>query len=211
MIENADYSKMCYNPVGKTESEIREALRVGMLNRVFKSYDGEYTPPEGIHVAISYILLTYDVRSPYRDIYQDSDERKREAARMSGYNMGSKERLEEVFSLLDRSFVELVFDLLRHLNHKEFTLLVSNEELFWQINHNILSMIAEKPADFKDEKAFAEVMDKRSKNLEHAEKILGNIDRIEDKIFKGDTAADKIRKIASSRPEARAHRPNDSR
>lgn len=197
------FNKMVYSPYEKTDQEIIHELRVGVLNEIFGDDILMSTAPEGPAKTVAFVLYLYDMESPLRKAIPDITERKEEALDLAGIDP-EHDRKEDLFMLQDEMVAECVYSFLKYQASMDFMLLNTNEQIFWQLNYNMIK----EPLNYKGDKELADIMEKKAKNLRYAEEMLGNIHKIEDRIFKGDNAKEVIKKMNRTSPEGRARRPS---
>lgn len=191
MIGPEKFDECLLNPVTSSDAEIEQELRAGKLSNVF---DQEILDMDRHIMLIRYIICIYDGKTPLRSTYPDLNERKQAAADIVGYQP-EDEFLEELFNLSNPIVSKAVYCLAKERSSKTLLLLVTNEELFYSINKNVLNDVTE----YKSSKEIEEAMAKKIVNLEKAEKILANIDKLETKLFNSEKEAEKVKQHFSNR------------
>ena len=136
-----------------------------------------------IEKLLKYIIYMYDKNTPMRELYQELQERKIECALLSGYNeKKDKTILEELYNLTDKRACELISSFLKYQNHKSWALLVSNEEVLWQYQQELLNPIT----DFRQDKEKLQALEIKSKLMNECDSIIKRIEGYEEKIYGDD-------------------------
>tara|TARA_R100001463_G_scaffold28672_3_gene65641 strand:- start:9439 stop:10071 length:633 start_codon:yes stop_codon:yes gene_type:complete len=136
-----------------------------------------------IEKLIKYIIYMYDKNTPMRELYQELQERKVECALLSGYSeKKDKTILEELYNLTDKRACELISSFLKYQNHKSWALLVSNEEVLWQYQQELLNPIT----DFRQDKEKLQALEIKSKLMNECDSIIKRIEGYEEKIYGDD-------------------------
>lgn len=157
---------------------------LGKVTDAFGLVDDDRNDIESL---IKYIIYMYDKNSPMREMYQELEERKLECAMLSGYKeLKDKKILKELFNLTDKRACFLISSFLKFQNHKTWAMLVSNEEVLWQYQQELLSPIT----DFRQDKEKLQALDIKSKLMNECDSMIKRIEGYEDKIYGDD---DKLR------------------
>ena len=136
-----------------------------------------------IEKLLKYIIYMYDKNTPMRELYQELQERKVECALLSGYSeKKDKTTLEELYNLTDKRACELISSFLKYQNHKSWALLVSNEEVLWQYQQELLNPIT----DFRQDKEKLQALEIKSKLMNECDSIIKRIEGYEEKIYGDD-------------------------
>ena len=136
-----------------------------------------------IEKLLKYIIYMYDKNTPMRELYQELQERKIECALLSGYSeKKDKTILEELYNLTDKRACELISSFLKYQNHKSWALLVSNEEVLWQYQQELLNPIT----DFRQDKEKLQALEIKSKLMNECDSIIKRIEGYEEKIYGDD-------------------------
>ena len=156
-----------------------------------------------IEKLIKYIMYMYDKYSPRREMYQELEERKTECALLSGYKESKdKKILKELFNLTDKRACKLISSFLKFQNHKTWAMLLSNEEVLWQYQQELLRPIT----DFRQDKEKLQALDIKSKLMNECDSMIKRIEGYENKIYGDDNKLKEEMKNATS-PENIAYVP----
>jgi len=156
-----------------------------------------------IEKLIKYIMYMYDKNSPMREMYQELEERKTECALLSGYKESKdKKILKELFNLTDKRACKLISSFLKFQNHKTWAMLLSNEEVLWQYQQELLRPIT----DFRQDKEKLQALDIKSKLMNECDSMIKRIEGYENKIYGDDNKLKEEMKNATS-PENIAYVP----
>lgn len=162
-------------------------------NPIIKQIFGN-VPSSDIPILI-YIALIYDQKSPLRLKISNIQERKEEAAEMSGI----KGDTSDIFALSDNKMLAYINSYLRHQSSKIWSILAANEEVLWQYQGELLSPITQ----YKTDKDKLQALEIKSKLMAECDAIIKRIEAYEDKLF-GDTK-EKKSEILNLTPEAIAN------
>jgi len=156
-----------------------------------------------IEKLIKYIIYMYDKNSPMREMYQELEERKMECALLSGYKESiNKKILIELFNLTDKRACKLISSFLKFQNHKTWAMLLSNEEVLWQYQQELLRPIT----DFRQDKEKLQALDIKSKLMNECDSMIKRIEGYENKMYGDDKKLKEAMKNVTS-PENIAYVP----
>ena len=145
---------------------------------------------------IKYIFFMYDKKTPMVEHYSDVNERKEQCAIMAGYEDIKKESVLQIFSLENEVARELIFKLLKHQKGMAWSALVTNCELFWQYQREILSPIEIS----KDDKNKLDGLKVKGYLAGEVDVILNRINSYTEKLFGDDE--DALTMLSPTSPES---------
>ena len=133
MIPEKDFSSMEFNPAIKGKILDKYPKLRGIIGDVDDR-------------VARYILLMYDMKSPIRHNYPDLLKRKQFAADMAGFDVESEEVVgifefkvkEEEGYVPDDGLIDAVLKYLQYQNNMIFTMIVSNEQAFFEYNKRVM-------------------------------------------------------------------------
>ena len=100
---------------------------------------------------IRYIILMYDPKSPYITLFQDVEIRKRECAIAAGYDpvANATEDLETkaLYEFVDQDFVLMVVEFIQRINNRIWSMIVSNEQVFYEAHQTLLQQVENTKGD----------------------------------------------------------------
>lgn len=132
---------------------------------------------------IRYIMAMYDKNSPFVRMFQDVSKRKRECAHMAGYDIEKdRERLDPIFDFTDSQFSSMVIDFLKDQNSRVWTMIVSNEQTFYEYQKALLSEITNFGTD-KDKLGATQI---KSKLMEDSDTISERLEKYYQLLFGDD-------------------------
>jgi hypothetical protein len=176
LFHNSDFDKMEFNitkiPKGKGVLEYFKRLS---QYPSFTEYDREDSER-----AIRYLLLMYDKGSPFVTYYADLRQRKESVAVYVGYDPERDEaRLEELYDLDDERFVDMLLAFLKGQNWLKWSLLVSNEQTFYEYQRSVLRRVT----NYKTDKDRLTAVQVKSQIMNDCDMIVERIARYYTDIF----------------------------
>ena len=121
------YSKMTF-PIHGSD-DLRSVKGISKIKSFSKIKDEE----------VKYMVYMYDIGTPLRQ-ERDIRKRKLEAASLSGIDPESIEA-EELINLSKDVYVEAINELLKFQNHRVWSLIVANEEVFDELINNSIKKV----------------------------------------------------------------------
>lgn len=183
LFEQSEFRKMAL-PVTELITEKHQTVK-----QIFGKVDKSDIP------MLLYVAYMYDKNSPLRTKISSIEDRKEEAADLSGLKSGR----EDIFSLEHPSIVKYISSYLQFQNSKIWAILASNEEVLWQYQQELLNPIV----NFKNDKDKLSALEIKSKLMNECDAIIKRIDAYEEKLF-GDVT-DKKEEILNYTPESIAN------
>lgn len=127
-----DFNKMIFNPFNIKGSIKKKYPKLKM----FKTFDSANDS------MIKYVLYMYDQNTPLKEQFPDLKIRKEQAAILSGFSlMKDNEKLHDVFFFLSDQLVDMVDEFLRKQNNRIWSMIVSNEQTFFEYQTKLLSPV----------------------------------------------------------------------
>lgn len=144
---------------------------------------------------IKYVFLMYDRRTPMVEFFSQVDERKKNCALLAGYEDVNHVRVLEIMSLEDEVAQEFIYKLIKHQKGMVWSALVTNCELFWQYQRELLIPISIS----KDDKNKLDGMKVKGALAKEVDIILERINGYTDDLFGEDIALIKV--LSPTSPE----------
>lgn len=127
-----DFNKMIFNPFSIKGSIKKKYPKLKM----FKTFDSANDS------MIKYVLYMYDQNTPLKEQFPDLKIRKEQAAILSGFSLiKDNEKLHDVFFFLSDQLVDMVDEFLRKQNNRIWSMIVSNEQTFFEYQTKLLSPV----------------------------------------------------------------------
>lgn len=148
-----------------------------------------------VEKGIKYILYMYDIGSPMRRQYSNMTQRKEECAVLAGFKLDRQKDANDakkLYNFEDDIYTNFVVEFLKHQHNKTWSLLVSNEEVLYQIQAELMKPVTLSRGDKETLQGY-EVKDKL---MERCDSIIKRIEAYEDKIFGQDKLL--LEKVKSS-------------
>jgi hypothetical protein len=149
---------------------------------------------------IRYVMAMYDQRSPLIKSITDINQRKREAAIVSGYDL-SDAKLKAIFDFTDEDLVNLVLEFLKDQNSFYWSMIVSNEQAFLEYQKALLSEVS-----LEKDKDKLQSLQIKGKLMEECHKIAERVEGYYAKIFGDKEVSDKAKEKNRFTPEMMANR-----
>lgn len=193
-----DFKDLKYNVFG-IEKDVINA-------KAFRSYyvllstEGNVKRPD-LDKILRYAMALYDKRSPIPRAIANIGERKREAALSAGYDLKlDDEALSALFDFTDHELQLIVLHFLREDNNMYWSMIVSNEQTFWEYQRALNTIVIG-----KDEKNKLDALKVKSVLMDDCNTITERVETYYHKVF-GDGEVKVKAKQASFTPEAMANR-----
>lgn len=166
---------------------------------------------------IRYIILMYDKNSPLAKKFTDLQKRKENAATMAGFDLIKDNiapaptvdddgeiheipsLLQTLFDFLDSATSDMVIGFLRYQNDLLFSMLVSNEQTFYEYQKALLSEVMM----IRNDKDKITALAVKSKIMDDSDIIALRIEKYYKQLYVDDKAIAYVKKRASS-PESNA-------
>lgn len=144
------------------------------FDAIIKNYKDKATP------IIKYICYMYDQSSPMKKHYPELEQRKRECSLLSG--LAKMPPLEE--AMIDMSselFIISIDGFLKHQNNRVWSMIVSNEEVFYEYQSKLLVKTEE-----ERDKDLLQALQIKSKIMNDMDEINKRLEAYYDKLYQGD-------------------------
>jgi hypothetical protein len=145
---------------------------------------------------IRYIIYMYDKSSPLVKRYNNLDRRKQEAAHLAGYTQDDPS-LKTYKDFQDQEFSDMVVDFLIYQNNYTWTMLVSNEQTFYEFQKTLL----QESSMIRNDKDKINAIASKSKLMEESDKIVERINSYYKQVFVEDKLIETAKRVASSPEE----------
>lgn len=164
-----DFDKMIFNPFG-----IKRPLKKAFPKiKMFKSFE------VADDKMIAYVLYMYDQNSPLKEQFPDLKIRKEQAAILCGYKLGNdSELLQDLFFFASSKLVEMVDEFLRKQNNRIWSMIVSNEQTFFEYQTKLLS-----PVEGDRDKDILQALQIKSKIMDDLNTINDRLDSYYMKLY----------------------------
>ena len=189
------FSNMIINPYGD-EFDIEDYR--DQLNKMMGGIWNKRS--KNLEKSVKYILYMYDIASPLRRQFTNMDQRKKECASLAGFDMDNGKDVadaERLYSFTDETYLGFIIEFLKYQNNKTWALLVSNEEVLFQYQAQLVKPITET----KSGKDHLQGLEIKGKLMAECDKIIDRIEVYEEKIFGQDKNLMEQAKSAPVTPE----------
>jgi hypothetical protein len=193
-----DYSKMEFDPTSKKPL----LVQYPKLKHVVGDVDDKM---------LRYVLLMYDQKSPLREYYPELSKRKTFAASIAGYDVDD-DSIVELFDFKvkndegelehNEEILELIIKYLKYQNNWVWSLIISNEQAFYEFNKRVLM-----PVDGQKDKDILQAIDIKTKIMQSQDEISQRLKKYFKELSGGDDdLEDAIVKRKRLSPESQAKR-----
>lgn len=181
------FDELIHNPYNEDPEETAVLTTIGKLSRAFAGLE-KYNPERMRGNVAQYILYFYDKNTPLRSLFPDIAQRKQQAAVLAGFNLvDDEERVNRLYSLSDKPVTAAVVNFVQYQNSREWSLLVTNEQLLWETQENLMKKFS--ASDYKDPKQMLDAVKVKTQLSGETDKIMDLITKYEDRLFAGDDIA----------------------
>lgn len=164
-----DFNKMIFNPFNIKGSIKKKYPKLKM----FKTFDSANDS------MIKYVLYMYDQNTPLKEQFPDLKIRKEQAAILSGFSLiKDNEKLHDVFFFLSDQLVDMVDEFLRKQNNRIWSMIVSNEQTFFEYQTKLLS-----PVEGDRDKDILQALQIKSKIMDDLNTINDRLDSYYMKLY----------------------------
>jgi len=164
-----DFNKMIFNPF-KVKGSLKKKYPKMKMFSSFQSADDQM---------ITYVLYMYDQNTPMKEQFPDLKIRKEQAAVLSGYNLvKDNEILHDMFFFQSSKVVEMVDEFLRKQNNRIWSMIVSNEQTFFEYQKKLLS-----PVEVDRDKDILQALQIKSKIMDDLNTINDRLDSYYMKLY----------------------------
>lgn len=164
-----DFDKMIFNPF-----KVKRPLKkVFPKMKMFKSF--EFADDQ----MIAYVLYMYDQNTPLKEQFPDLKIRKEQAANLSGYSLSRDDKfLHDLFFFVSERLVQMVDEFLRKQNNRIWSMIVSNEQTFFEYQTKLLS-----PVEGDRDKDILQALQIKSKIMDDLNTINDRLDSYYMKLY----------------------------
>ena len=142
--------------------------------QIIKSYK------EKASAIVKYICYMYDQSSPMKKHYPELNQRKKECSNLSG--LAKNENIESVMMSMDSElFVLSIDEFLKYQNNRVWSMIVSNEEVFYEYQSKLLIKTEE-----ERDKDLLQALQIKSKIMNDMDEINKRLEAYYDKLYQGD-------------------------
>lgn len=179
MIDPKEYQKMEFNPMCKKAMMVEYPK----LKQIVSHDDDRQ---------MRYIMLMYDVNSPLKRHYPDLMKRKEFAAALAGYDL-MKDNLTTLFNFKDEvgevneKLLSVVMSYLRYQNNWVWTMIVSNEQAFYEYNGRVMM-----PVDGDRDKDILQAVTIKTQIMKAQDEIYDRLKRYYRELTGGDDSLDEL-------------------
>jgi hypothetical protein len=164
-----DFRKMIFNPF-KVKGSLKKKYPKMKMFSSFQSADDQM---------IAYVLYMYDQNTPMKEQFPDLKIRKEQAALLSGYDLvKDNEVLHNIFFFQSSELVDMVDEFLRKQNNRIWSMIVSNEQTFFEYQTKLLS-----PVEGDRDKDILQALQIKSKIMDDLNTINDRLDSYYMKLY----------------------------
>ena len=164
-----DFDKMIFNPF-KVKGPLKKALPKMKMFKSFELADDQM---------IAYVLYMYDQNTPLKEQFPDLKIRKEQAAILSGYSLTKDDKfLHDLFFFISEKLVQMVDEFLRKQNNRIWSMIVSNEQTFFEYQTKLLS-----PVEGDRDKDILQALQIKSKIMDDLNTINDRLDSYYMKLY----------------------------
>ncbi len=164
-----DFNKMIFNPFSIKGSIKKKYPKLKMF-KTFESANDSM---------IKYVLYMYDQNTPLKEQFPELKIRKEQAAILSGFSLiKDNEKLHDVFFFLSDQLVDMVDEFLRKQNNRIWSMIVSNEQTFFEYQTKLLS-----PVEGDRDKDILQALQIKSKIMDDLNTINDRLDSYYMKLY----------------------------
>lgn len=128
---------------------------------------------------IAYVLYMYDQNTPMKEQFPDLKIRKEQSAILSGYDLvKDNEILHDIFFFRSTKVIEMVDEFLRKQNNRIWSMIVSNEQTFFEYQTKLLS-----PVEGERDKDILQALQIKSKIMDDLNTINDRLDSYYMKLY----------------------------
>lgn len=172
-----DFEGMLFNPF-----KVSNIMRKYPKLKMFKTFVG------ADNNLIKYVLYMYDLNTPLKEQFPDLKIRKEQAAVLSGYDLEKdNEVLKGIFFFTNTKVISMCDELLRKQNNRVWSMIVSNEQTFFEYQTKLLS-----PVDGDRDKDILQALQIKSKIMDDLNTINDRLESYYMKLYGEDQELLKI-------------------
>jgi hypothetical protein len=164
-----DFKKMIFNPFKVKGSLLKKFPKMKMFSS-FQTAEDQM---------IAYVLYMYDQNTPMKEQFPDLKIRKEQSAILSGYDLvKDNEKLHDMFFFKSTKVIEMVDEFLRKQNNRIWSMIVSNEQTFFEYQTKLLS-----PVEGEKDKDILQALQIKSKIMDDLNTINDRLDSYYMKLY----------------------------
>jgi|TARA_R110002049_G_scaffold3993_6_gene28987 hypothetical protein len=164
-----DFRKMIFNPFKVKGSLHKKYPKMKMFSS-FQSADDKM---------IAYVLYVYDQNTPMKEQFPDLKIRKEQSAILAGFDLvKDNEKLHDMFFFLSDQLKDMVDEFLRKQNNRIWSMIVSNEQTFFEYQKKLLS-----PVEGDRDKDILQALQIKSKIMDDLNTINDRLDAYYQKLY----------------------------
>lgn len=164
-----DFDKMIFNPF-KVKRPLKKVFPKMKMFKSFEPADDQM---------IAYVLYMYDQNTPLKEQFPDLKIRKEQAANLSGYSLSEDDKfLHDLFFFVSERLVQMVDEFLRKQNNRIWSMIVSNEQTFFEYQTKLLS-----PVEGDRDKDILQALQIKSKIMDDLNTINDRLDSYYMKLY----------------------------
>lgn len=169
IFNSEDFNKMIFNPF-KVKGSLKKKYPKMKMFSSFKSAEDQM---------IAYVLYMYDQNTPMKEQFPDLKIRKEQAAILSGFDLvKDNEKLHDIFFFQSSKLVDMVDEFLRKQNNRIWSMIVSNEQTFFEYQTKLLS-----PVEGDRDKDILQALQIKSKIMDDLNTINDRLDSYYMKLY----------------------------
>jgi len=173
-----DFKKMIFNPF-KVKGSLKKKFPKMKMFSSFQTAEDQM---------IAYVLYMYDQNTPMKEQFPDLKIRKEQSAVLSGYDLvKDNEILHDMFFFKSTKVIEMVDEFLRKQNNRIWSMIVSNEQTFFEYQKKLLS-----PVEGERDKDILQALQIKSKIMDDLNTINDRLDSYYMKLYGEDQELLKI-------------------
>lgn len=198
-----DFKELKYDVFTVDRDLINNVRGLHQYYVLLSTTDGADPKRADLDKLIRFIMVLYDKKSPLIKQLTNISQRKNEAAIVAGYSLTTDaDTLKGLFEFTDFELQMLAIEFLKDQNDMYWSMIVSNEQTFWEYQKALNASIV----SFKDDKQKMDALNVKSKLMDECDKITERVDGYYLKVFGDSEAQSKAKQVRSFTPESVAQR-----
>lgn len=178
LFTDSDFEAMTF-PIHKEKGDVlKKVPRLGLL-KSFGEYKGLYK-----NEIVKYVCYLYDPQSPLKEFFPDIKRRKEQAIILAGLDPDKqqfKDIVEGLLHLKNDGVIMMIDELLRFVNNRVWSMIVSNEEAFYEYQRKLLKNI-----EAERDKDLLQALQIKGKIMEDLDNINQRLEKYYLKLYAGD-------------------------
>ena len=169
IFNSEDFNKMIFSPF-KVKGSLKKKYPKMKMFSSFQSAEDQM---------IADVLYMYDQNTPMKEQFPDLKIRKEQAAILSGFDLvKDNEKLHDIFFFQSSKLVDMVDEFLRKQNNRIWSMIVSNEQTFFEYQTKLLS-----PVEGDRDKDILQALQIKSKIMDDLNTIKDRLDSYYMKLY----------------------------